>query len=768
MTRRLSEAYPQFTIRRDRFESPEGTYREIQDLVHSLGDQRFAMVEEIMAAVGQYIVDPLETDQGAVGRGRTIKAYVDAIGATKVATIKLRHSGAGNTTTYTLTTSETIPSNITLEVEDGAILHFDNGITLTQNGPFIHTGLAKCFTWTDTGKIVFGPSSIKEAYPQYWGAKGDGSTDDSTAIDKMFECFMSMEGFSAFPLAGELAGTAITGPAIFFPLGDYNYAGTGVVWTAGHINLIMRAVPGTVRIRIADGIYLITYTLVDNTFVEGFHFYGGRGAIKYSSTGNNVKARHYIQHNWFQYYTECAVGNMADDMPYFIVRDSGFVGKSGSPTIGVAIGGFVDSGGIYNNTFLRNRYHVKIGDRISGNFYIRDNDLLMWDAGTDRIADIWIVPNKTDAYGVNSGVNLRIGPNKFGNENMQVDDWRILVAAEDTGTGTDRLSHPHSTTWKDDEYVTGVAIADNFFSGIANQTAALIYSYCENLNHWRFHDNFFDGGNPTYIVEFAGNLDGDSETTLWSVRGGIGRNDSGIVQKFSNEPLGIVNDPYLFMGGELATINNYPTIGDDLGYSIKIDADIRTTGTLGDCTKANVADFYGGDYASTLTFTTTGGSWYSAILSALIDKMPGWLEVDLKQSAATPIGQVIIGIFNSTTGKHACRRVINVPTAWRTIRIPFVAPKKASGGWYLRIHGVGYTAGADKVDVGRPKIYQAHQAMNSGHLQIVGSNTGAGDWQGPHMIMGIYHIWVDDTGDLRIKSGAPTSHDDGAIVGTQS
>ena len=33
---------------------------------------------------------------------------------------------------------------------------------------------------------------------------------------------------------------------------------------------------------------------------------------------------------------------------------------------------------------------------------------------------------------------------------------------------------------------------------------------------------------------------------------------------------------------------------------------------------------------------------------------------------------------------------------------------------------------------------------------------------------GKYHLWVDATGDLRIKSSAPGNDTDGAIVGTQS
>jgi len=36
------------------------------------------------------------------------------------------------------------------------------------------------------------------------------------------------------------------------------------------------------------------------------------------------------------------------------------------------------------------------------------------------------------------------------------------------------------------------------------------------------------------------------------------------------------------------------------------------------------------------------------------------------------------------------------------------------------------------------------------------------------LTLGSYHIWVDSTGDLRIKSSAPTSDTDGVVVGSQS
>ncbi|MDR3564423.1 MAG: hypothetical protein P4N59_23715 [Negativicutes bacterium] len=41
-------------------------------------------------------------------------------------------------------------------------------------------------------------------------------------------------------------------------------------------------------------------------------------------------------------------------------------------------------------------------------------------------------------------------------------------------------------------------------------------------------------------------------------------------------------------------------------------------------------------------------------------------------------------------------------------------------------------------------------------------------WNENHFTMGDYHLWVDGSGRLRMKSGPPSGDTDGTIVGTQT
>ena len=128
-----------------------------------------------------------EADQGVVGSGSSVKTFVDAISADST-TLVFRHNSGAATTTYTFSTSETIPSNINVIIEKGAILSIATAQTLTINGPF-DAGLYQKFS--GNGSVVFGAESIEKVYSQWWGAVGNGTADDTVAIQAALGCFTS-------------------------------------------------------------------------------------------------------------------------------------------------------------------------------------------------------------------------------------------------------------------------------------------------------------------------------------------------------------------------------------------------------------------------------------------------------------------------------------------------------------------------------------------------------------------------------------------------
>lgn len=64
------------------------------------------------------------------------------------------------------------------------------------------------------------------------------------------------------------------------------------------------------------------------------------------------------------------------------------------------------------------------------------------------------------------------------------------------------------------------------------------------------------------------------------------------------------------------------------------------------------------------------------------------------------------------------------------------------------------------------RLYRS--AANVASLGSGDSFTVDGTWNGGTIRLGVYYLWVDGSGNLRIKSGAPSSAADGTIVGTQS
>ena len=141
-------------------------------------------------SAGGYYADYNETDQGATGFGASVKAFVDTIG-TDTGTIVLSHNSGGATTTYTFSTSETIPANITLKFERGAIIAIDTGITVTINGS-LDVGVYQIFS--GVGVVALAGGYVSEIFPEWWGG-GVGGVIDNYAAFKTIAALIS-SGYS--------------------------------------------------------------------------------------------------------------------------------------------------------------------------------------------------------------------------------------------------------------------------------------------------------------------------------------------------------------------------------------------------------------------------------------------------------------------------------------------------------------------------------------------------------------------------------------------
>jgi hypothetical protein len=125
-------------------------------------------------------------DQGLTGT-RTLKGLATSIGSSKQATIVLSHTSSGNTTTYSMSQSVTLTSNITLKIEKGAVLSIAVGKTLTMNGK-VEAGDYQIFSGEGTVTV---PGVLKAEWfgivPDFVSSSDTG-TDNTAAFEWAISC----------------------------------------------------------------------------------------------------------------------------------------------------------------------------------------------------------------------------------------------------------------------------------------------------------------------------------------------------------------------------------------------------------------------------------------------------------------------------------------------------------------------------------------------------------------------------------------------------
>lgn len=159
-----------------------------------------AQDREGAAAHKNWAVSPIQGDHASPALVGGLRWIIDQIGKDE-AEVEILGSH-----TYSIASDLTIPTNIRLKAQKGAILAQTGGLHLTIKGP-LDAGAWKVFEDDSSGNdwVVFGPGSVEAALPEWWGGRGDGASNATEAI----QCAINSLGAGVVKL---LNGTYIVRP----------------------------------------------------------------------------------------------------------------------------------------------------------------------------------------------------------------------------------------------------------------------------------------------------------------------------------------------------------------------------------------------------------------------------------------------------------------------------------------------------------------------------------------------------------------------------
>ncbi len=195
--------------------------------------------------------------------GSTIQNALDFLGSTNC--ILRIHTG-----THSIAADLTVPANLTLAPERGAILSIATGKTLTINSGF-QAGLYQVFSCAGTGKVVFG-AGVSQVLPQWWGAKGDGSNDDTVAI----QAALTTEKPTYFPPVANPATQYYKITATVFPTNNQVISGSGMA------SPIVQTTAGTAAIEGAS---------ISGSSLESLYVKGGNVPIYFNNASKCSQSR---------------------------------------------------------------------------------------------------------------------------------------------------------------------------------------------------------------------------------------------------------------------------------------------------------------------------------------------------------------------------------------------------------------------------------------------------------------------------------------------
>lgn len=620
-------------------------------------------------------------------------------------------------------------------------------------------------------KVMDGRAGLRK----HFGAVGDGQHDDTDAFEKWMDCLTDATYKRLGAFSDEHPYMLQKGPQLMLEDGAFVYAGKGLNIPTNHafvLNIIGQSSLST-KIILPEDVYFLD---LDNnpvfSYMSDITFHGGLGTVRMKSKSRNATSMHIFERLRMSRYKQCAFSNNSIDMPYVKIRDSVFMGDFSRETIGLCLSGLSAGSDITGNQFTDNRYNLKLAVADNGverngpptPLNIVGNDFYRTGDRQGASYDIWIEPGKT---ATNSGRGLVLQRNKFGQENLKSPDAHILIADSGTGQGGDLNGDRMHVETKSSGFVSGILSEGNNVNSInGSYTAPYIRSFTPNFGNNKIHD-IYDNGMPSRIVEFAGGITQSevvniSRTNMLEIDQSLSLQKGDVPNLLSNlDGVFRVRDDLGLLAGH-PQVHDTPT-GSQMSDFLHVYKGPTSSIAVADATRVSIDNSYGGkNEAAEFTMTTEAGRAVATV-TGLIAGDTFWLDFEVKRSADNAAPHVLLEVLDSSASTLLLRRTIllDAKQRWQKVVLPFVP--NSSGSILVRFKAKGWTSSNKKFQVGNLNVYRNPTPVNTGHNGGLSSS-----WSSQHMLIGSYHLWVDASGALRIKDGAPTSVTDGAIVGNQA
>lgn len=587
----------------------------------------------------------------------------------------------------------------------------------------IQEGVTKRFS----GSSIKVLSSKGLLFLRDFGAKGDGVTDDTSAINRALDA------------------ASTTSKKLIVTSGSYVYNGTGHPFSGLRCFIEGGGPEATQFVLGANSRLIDTNTAKVALEITGLQFANGLGAFRSRFAGVDVSYQKLISNNVFIGYTACAIDLNAQDCPYWKIQENTFRAANSINTIGIALSRWADVSLIKGNAFLTNRIHLKM--RTAGQCVsVESNDFIQFEAGngTPRIS-IWLVPGNT-----NEGHGCRIsGGNKFGLENLQATDYRIVYAPE-LSAASNGLAMPNLAA-DTAEYVFGATITENVFCGSDLSSPSIVYSTTPYLRCLAVTENQLQYNTPKFLLEYRSVPSANEAAAFTNLLANNISATAGLaviplIPSNGQYTHTFVDDTYANAGAPAQFYPHTSGANDRTGY-VEIFSSRASGFPLagGSTSQGAITDATGESDAVAVTLPNFSAVNCNLPTANVVVGAVSWIEFDLKNNGATPLSLVTVRISHSS-GANSFQRIVQLPAGWTRFRFPY---RFRSTGLSPTLQIINLSGASGTAGVGRIRVYHAREPVAFGRLTFDQLNLSSLPTASTGLPSG--SLWVDATAGNVIK-----------------